>query len=91
MDSVTAEDAHEIARQCLIEQAKNTTFKVVDGDHWPSFRLLPWVCIGNDTFPNGSWVVYLMPESVELNGHFIVVVDKSSGEILYSGSAYDAC
>ncbi len=89
MNTVTVEDAFQIARKDLIEEARSTNFDIVDGDDWPAYRLLPCVCIEDDHFPNGCWLLYFPPNVVDLDSTFLFVIDKSSGNILYRGPAYD--
>ena len=64
--------------------------KIVDGDadRWP-FRP-PTACYNAPPdFPRGCWVIYVEREPVVIMSSQIIGVSKTTGEVVYSGSAND--
>jgi len=89
MKSIDAAKAESIARKELEAIASRQQLEVIDGDQFPDGRRQPMLYGGPEGFPCGCWIIYLEPRGDRLESSQIIVISKSSGQIVYSGSAYD--
>ena len=71
-----------------IEDCQLNGLKIVDGDtdHWP-FR--PVTYGAPPQFPKGCWVVYLQRTPDIIRSSDIIGVCKTTGRVVFSGSAND--